>query len=298
MRIVAFLLALLSLQTANPPACQWTHGVAIGKVDVPIDEDSGLAISRKFPDRLYHVNDSGDIGRFFVTDFAGRNTRVVHVKGFQPKDPEDLGFGACGPGVDCLFIGDIGDNSRKRGSIDLAIIEERETFPPLVEPKYKVKVRYPDGAHDAEAFAVHPDGSVFILTKGGIPQLYRLRQDQWMNDGGKAQVLERVAALDLEKLGGPAAAMDGRLPTSMDISPDGKRVLVLTYRNVFELFFDLSQPLPPLASWKAGLNFRRIDVEVLPQQEAIAYTPDGRSFIYDTEKPDRGPAQIMRSDCR
>jgi hypothetical protein len=119
-----------------------------------------------------------------------------------------------------------------------------------------------------------------------------------MNSQGQMQTLEFVAAIDFEKLGGPAAAFDGRFPTSMAISPDGKRVLVLTYRNVFELSLDLAEPLPPVTTWVPGEHYRLLDIEVLPQQEAIAYLPDGRSFIYDTEAPANGRAQIMRSDCR
>jgi hypothetical protein len=297
MRIAALLLIWLLLPGSVPPVCQWTHGSEVGKVDTPISEDSGLAVSRKFPNRLYHANDSGDSGRFFLTDFAGRSLRIVGINNFDPEDVEDLAIGPCGAG-DCIFIGDIGDNSAKRGTIELVIVQERENFPLRVTPNYRVRLRYPDGPHDAESLAVHPDGTVFILTKGGLPQLYRLKKEVWMRSGGQVESLERVAAIDFEKLGGVAAAIDGRFPTAMDISPDGKRVLVLTYRNVFELFFDLAQRLPPFENWKPGLDYRRINVEVLPQQESIAFTPDGRSFFYDTEKPLMGPARIMRSDCR
>jgi hypothetical protein len=297
MSLLAFLMILL-LQNSTSFTCQWTHGTEIGRIDKPIDEDSGLAISRKFPNRLYHVNDSGDTGRFFITDFAGRDLRIVNVNEFAPEDAEDLAIGPCSPSVDCLFIGDIGDNDRNRKTFEVAVVEERENFPSHVDARYRVRLRYPDQSHDAESLAVHRDGTIFILTKGGIPELFRLRKDQWMNSGGRVQTLELVSAIDFEKLGGPAAALDGRMPTAMDISPDGKRVLVLTYRNVFELLFDLSQPLPPVATWKPGVNYRRFDVEVLPQQEGIAFTPDGLSFIYDTEKPKEGPARIMRSDCK
>jgi hypothetical protein len=159
-------------------------------------------------------------------------------------------------------------------------------------------MRYPDRGHDAESLAVHPDGTIYILTKGGIPTLYRLKKDQWMNARDRLQTLELVTAIDFEKLGGPAAAIDGRLPTAMDISPDGKRVLVLTYRNIFELAIDLSRPIPPVSTWRPMQQFRRVEVEVLDQQEAIAYLPDGRSFIYDTERPAKGRARMMRCDCR
>jgi len=40
----------------------------------------------------------------------------------------------------------------------------------------------------------------------------------------------------------------------------------------------------PQESWRAGQNYRRIEIEVLEQQEAISYMPDGKSFIYDIER--------------
>ena len=84
----------------------------VGLLEKEIDEASGLAISRKIPDRMYHINDSDATGRFFITNLMGRNMRKVFVTGFQPKDTEDLAIGSCGPSIDCLFIGDIGDNDR------------------------------------------------------------------------------------------------------------------------------------------------------------------------------------------
>ncbi len=286
------------LQDGNRFTCQWTHGTEIGHVDTPITEDSGLAISRKFPNRLYHVNDSGDTGRFFITDFSGKDLRIVNINGFSPVDAEDLALAPCAPSVDCIFVGDVGDNDRNRKTLELAVVEEREKFPDHVDARYRVRLRYPDKPHDSEGLAVHPDGTVFVLTKGETPLLFKLRKDQWMHSGGQIQTLELVTAIDFEKLGGPAAAMDGRMPTAMDISPDGKRFLVLTYRNVFEMLFDLSQPLPPVSSWKPGVNYRRVDVEVLPQQEGIAFTPDGKSFVYVSEKALKDPPPIMRSDCK
>jgi hypothetical protein len=278
--------------------CEWTAARQIGALGKPADEDSGIAVSRRFRDRIYHVNDSGDTGRFFITDFKGTNLQIVNIPGFANRDVEALAFGTCKAGVDCIFLGDIGDNSNRRPSIELIAVEEVQTFVAQVTPVYRVRMRYPDGPHNAESMAMHPDGSLYILTKGGVPRLYRLKKNQWMNAGAQVQTLEFVTAIDFEKLGGPFAAIDGRLPTAMDISADGGRLLVLTYRNVFELQFDLSKPLPPFDTWKAGQDFRRVSVEVLDQQEAIAYTPDGRSFIYDTEQPKKGKAAMMRCDCR
>src|SRR5215475_13924932 len=125
MSLIALFMMLL-IQNHSPFSCQWSHGTEIGQVDTPIDEDSGLAISRKFPGRLYHVNDSGDTGRFFITDFSGKNLRIVNINEFRPEDAEDLGIGPCTPTSDCIFVADIGDNDRTRKTTELAIVEERE----------------------------------------------------------------------------------------------------------------------------------------------------------------------------
>src|SRR5262245_20191480 len=296
--MLALLLAIVLLaQSASPFVCQWTPAKAIGSVDRPISEDSGLAVSRKFPNRVYHVNESGDSGRCCGTDMTGLSVQTIHINGFAPVDPEDLAIGACNPRSDCVFIGDIGDNDGWRKEIEVVVVEEVQEFPRRIDPLYRIRMRYPDRGHDAESLADHPDGTIYILTKGGMPTLYRLKKDQWMNARDQLQTLELVTTIDFEKLGGGAASIDGRLPTAMDIKPDGKRVLVLTYRNVFELAIDLSQPIPPVSTWRPMQQFRRVAVEVLDQQEAIAYLPDGRSSIYDTERPAKGRARMMRCDC-
>jgi hypothetical protein len=94
--------------------------------------------------------------------------------------------------------------------------------------------------------------------------------------------MELVMTLDFAKLL-PTSLLGGRLPTGMDISPDGKRFLVLTYQDAVEFFIDLSSP-PTSDSWKEGQHYRRIPLLVLPQQEAISYTPDGKAFFYTTER--------------
>jgi WD40-like Beta Propeller Repeat len=291
MRILALLLPLFGFQSIFPP-CRWGKPAEIGSLEKPIDEASGLAISVKIPDRLYHINDSDITGRFFITNMAGRNTRTVYIRGFRPTDTEDLAIGPCDPTTDCLFIGDIGDNDRVRKDIEIIVIEERVDFPAEVGIRNRVRARYPDAPHDAESMAVHPDGNIYILTKNlelhglrplvGPVRLYRLRRDQWRNSRNEIETMELVMTLDFAKLL-PGALLGGRLPTGMDISPDGKRFLVLTYQDAAEFFVDLST-LPTSNEWKEGQHYRRIPLLVLAQQEAISFTPDGNAFIYTTER--------------
>ena len=305
MQTVALLLALFGFQSISPFPCQWGTPAEIGLLEKAIDEASGLAISRKIPDRAYHINDSDITGRFFVTNLAGGNTRTVGVAGFQPKDTEDLALGPCGTTTDCLFIGDIGDNDRVRRDVEIIVIEEHDDFPAEVQIRNRVRARYPDGPHDAESMAVHPDGNIYILTKdlelnglrpsGGHASLFRLKQNQWRNSRNAIETMELVVTLDFAKLL-PRSLLGGRLPTGMDISPDGKRVLVLTYQDAIEFFVDLSTPLTP-DTWKEGQHYRRIPLLILEQQEAISYTPDGKAFIYTTERMATN-ARIVEVKCR
>jgi WD40 repeat protein len=291
MQIIALLLALLGFQSISPFGCQWGKPLEVGPLAREIDEASGVAISRRIPDRMYHINDSDTTGRFFVTNLTGRNTRTVYVAGFQPEDTEDLAIGSCDVTTDCLFIGDIGDNHRERREIQIIIIEERADFPDQVQIRNRVRARYPDGAHDAESMAVHPNGDIYILTKNlvlnglrpsvGPGRLYRLRQEQWKNRTDSIQTVELVMTLDFARLL-PKSLLGGRLPTGMDISPDGKRFVVLTYQDAIEFLSDLSKPATPDA-WTEGRNYRRIPLLILAQQEAISFTPDGKAFVYTSE---------------
>lgn len=272
--------------------CSWGTSVQIGTLDPAINESSGLAISRKIPNRAYRHNDSGDRGRFFVTDLAGRNMKTVNIAGFRPLDVEGLGLGACDATTDCLFFADIGNNERERSNLELVVIREQPTFPLEVRPAYRITLRYPDGRHDAEAVAVHPDGNVYIATKDpATMQIFRLKPEQWRRSGGPAQTMELVTTLSWPALL-PNSLPLGRVATSMDIAPDGKRFIVLTYVEAVEFFVDLSGPVP------SNPRLRRIPITTLEQQEAIAYLPDGSGFIYESERAIAArPARVMRVSC-
>jgi hypothetical protein len=293
-------IALLLLFFQNPIAavCTWNAPKEVGVLDETVNESSGLAISRRFPDRAYRINDSGDTGRFFVTDLAGRGLKIVNIQGFDPLDNEDMALGPCDRSTDCIFIGDIGDNQRRRPSIELVVVPEQAEFPSDLRAAYRVRMQYPDGSHDAESLAVHPDGTVYITTKDATKsQIYRLKRDQWRNPQNAVQVLEPVVALDWARLR-PNTLPFTRQATSMDIAPDGKRFVILTYTDAVEFFVDLSGTISAPETWKEGIHYRTVAITTLEQEEAIAYLPDGQSFLYDTERPQNvRSARIMRTDC-
>lgn len=283
---------------------KWSPARLIGVLNSRlIPEASGLAISRQLPHTLYHVNDSGDGPFVYVTDYFGDYTRTLRIPDFNPQDVEDLAMGPCYFGRSCLIVGDIGDNEKKRTELTLAVFDEKEYADnDTVFLLNTVRVEYPGypniEAHDAEAMALHPtSGDLYILTKEiGPAKMYRLKKEQWHRMTGEIQTLTFVGEIDFSKLKG-GRGLASRLVTSLDISPDGNRLLALTYEKAFEFSIDLSRgSLKPTIEMIEGVDYRSIAIKPLAQQEAIAYFPNGRDFLYETEAL-IGSADIMGVEC-
>src|SRR3970282_324881 len=91
------LMILISAPVSRAGACHGrSEGGEAGALEQPhIDEASGIAVSSRFPGRLYHVNDSGSGPYFYVSDLNGGKTRAVRIEGFDAvgSDFEDAFFG-------------------------------------------------------------------------------------------------------------------------------------------------------------------------------------------------------------
>lgn len=298
-----FALTLLHLSAAQLCA-QWGEPATVGMLDTALlPEASGIALSRAFPDRLYHINDSGHGPYFYITDRSGGNTRQVRIEGLSAIDPEDLSMGPCAGSHSCLFVGDIGDNFSLRETIEIAVIIEAD-FGAQVTPYRLLRLRYPDGPRDAEALAVHPNGDIYILSKAwrrfpllaDPARLYRLPRAAWEDAPEQLHTLEFVAEIDLPSLNRGVTSPLGFVATGMDISPDGSRLVVLTYQNAIEFAVDLARGWPQALT--PEIDYRHIPLRMLPQQEAISYLEDGRSLIYSSElRPPFRSAPLVALRC-
>ena len=292
---------------ANSELCEkWGRAQKSGVLDHElIDEASGIEVSSKFPTRLYHINDSGGGQYFYISNLNGDNTQKIAIEGKAAKksDFEDIALGKCFEKT-CLFIGDIGDNKARKYSVEIIIIEELEDYGESVKPLKRLKVKYPDGPHNAEGLSVHPNGDIYIVTKEenlrdleAYPsKVYKLTAQKWQNSSDKAIVLEHVGDIDLRVLN-PSGTAYGQIVSAFDIAPDGKRFLLLTYENAVEFNFDLSeQKIKPAEKMIKGQDYNVIEIKTLPQQESIVYLPDGKSFLYNTEHH-WFQAPIMKVQC-
>jgi hypothetical protein len=256
--------------------------------DLP--EASGLAASRRTPGVLWTHNDSGDPFVFALTATGGVKGRV-RVTGAQVWDWEDLAVGPCPKGT-CLYIADIGDNDRHRRTVTIYRTPEPAPGDAQTENVEVLRAGYPDGAHDAEALIVLPDGDMLIVTKGNaVPAaLYRIRSP--FRDGATVP-LERVAALLPTKPNGKdtSAARDMRI-TDADASPDGRWIVLRTPRAL--MFYE--------ARAFASGQIREVSHFDLaparePQGEGVALSADGDVWLVGEGGGKSQPGTFVRLSC-
>src|SRR5262245_24239256 len=136
-----------------------------------LPEASGLALSRRSPNLLWSMNDSGD-PIVVALSTSGEVKGQVRVTGASIRDWEALSIGPC-PGGSCLYVGDIGDDGAKRMEVTIYRVPEPRAEDNATARADAFVFAYPDKAHDAEALLVTADQSLFIITKGHPTVLYR-----------------------------------------------------------------------------------------------------------------------------
>ncbi|MBN2339286.1 MAG: hypothetical protein JXP48_12170 [Acidobacteria bacterium] len=285
------LLTLILAASFLSPACRTAAGPALPEpgpapqygparelariLDPRIDESSGLTASVRYRDAFWTHNDSGDSARVFLIDRRGRTLGVVRLEGVTAFDWEDIAsYRAAGEGW--ILVADVGDNSRRRETGVLHLLREPvirvpgegEEAPILeVEPDLEIRFRYEDGPRDCEAVAVDAtESAIYLLSKELVAcRVYSLPVPPPGSAG--PHVARFVAEIRLP------------YPNAMDISPDGRRAVVLTYGDAHEFTRAEGEP------WARAFSRapRVIKAPVRPQGEAICYGPDGRTLYLTSE---------------
>ncbi|HEX8148569.1 MAG TPA: hypothetical protein VF591_15420 [Pyrinomonadaceae bacterium] len=250
--------------------------------DRRIAESSGLVASRRNPGLFWTHNDSGDGPFVYAFDRAGRSRGTFRVEGAQAVDWEDIAAGP-GPaqGQSYLYAGDIGDNGREREFVVVYRFPEPE-LPAgqpagkearATQPSEAIRLKYPDGAHNAEALAVHPaNGDIYVVTKAnGGADVYKLAA------GFDPKVINTMSKVGT--LRGPD--FFGTLVTGADISPDGRRVALCDYAQGYELKLpEGSKDFDEV--WKQKPAAYSLGARI--QGESVAYRLDGAALLATSEK--------------
>lgn len=263
-----------SSQTAIESPIRHGKGQYIATLqDKRIMESSGLACSRLSQDIFWTHNDSGDIAQLYAFDKKGISVGSFVIPELKAIDWEDLSSFKLGD-ISYLVIADTGDNDRKRNHSTLYIVEEPTHNAVEKHPEAKlvksIHFVYEDGPKDCEAVSVDPtDGTFYLISKSFFScKVYTI---SWPTenkmDVNKLQVARYVADLPL------------MLVTGMDITPDGRRAVVLTYTSAYQYFRNDGE------TWFEAFARKplRISLPIRRQVEAICYGADGKLLYLTSE---------------
>jgi len=270
---------------------RWANPRALGPIQAPIVELSGLVASRSQPNVLFAHNDSGDTPRFFaISARDGSTLQEFVLEGATHVDWEDLALGPCATGW-CLFLGDIGDNRKVRTDYAIYRVPEPQvTAGGAITrvPFEKIPYAYPSGEkHNAEALFAHPaTGRLYLISKedrGQPSGLYRF-----------PEVLAAQVSVTLELvLTLPVPTATDQQLTGVSVSPCADAVLVRLYNRLLQF------QVPDGGTLEDAFRepFVAVPVAQEPQGEAVAWAADGRSFFTASEAVGDVPP-LYQSICR
>ena len=272
-------------------------------VDPAITEASGLAASRRRGDVLWVLNDSGNPPEVFAVSTNGAVLARHPVPGIGNRDWEDLAS-FVHEGTPYLVIAETGDNEAVHETCALYVVEEPAPAEGAGEPlplAWQIRFRYEDGPRDCESVAVDPAGArVLLLSKRDEPPvLYELPLQPQGGDEDEVITARRLGALttlprptadDLRDTHGRFRAQ----PTAMDLTPDGRALAILTYKNAYLYDRDPGQ------SWiEAFVAAPRVillphpGTGVMRKREALCFSSDAGSVFVTSEGQ---PAPLFRQD--
>jgi hypothetical protein len=254
-----------------------------------VREASGLALSRAHRNVLWTHNDSNGGAAIFAIDTDGAALGRIELAGAHNRDWEDIAVGACpggGPGGDCVFVADIGDNRAAREGVGIWIAAEPDPSVNGTAQAVFLRLHYPDGARDAEAIVALDDGSLLIVTKGREHPVtvYRSPKLAWPAADSTPLQLTRVQELSAEPVDLPrqVTGASGR---------DGL-IAVRSYARLQFFRFDgdtLAAILPEPA---------QLDSLAEPQGEGIALGARGRAWLVSEAGPQAIAPRLTPIRCR
>ena len=271
--------------------------------DKTLTETSGMALSRRNENLLWVINDGGNPPIIHAVGLDGSDRGQVHLLNAKNRDWEDLAAFQF-EDESYLLIGDCGDNNRiQKSSFLYAVVEPqmgKTGFPDgfSVPWKWRIEFSYIDGPRDCEGLAVDTNNQqILILTKRTVPPvIYTLP----LAPPNTKTILSAQPVATLNGIPVPSSEelredpLYGRFrsqPTAMDISPDGKTIAILTYRQPY-LFNRYRNE-----SWAKVFDrpFKALSMPRMRQAEAICFSSDGTSLFVTSEKR---PAPLYRLDIR
>jgi len=206
----------------------------------------------------------------YAFDLTGKHRGAVMLDGVWAIDWEDM----CAfhrDGKNCLILADVGDNNATREFVTLYIVEEPRLTDRQIRLLQKIDYTYEGGPQNCEAVAYDPiEGEVILIAKTFDIQCraFALKLPAVGAEGNR-----RLKAKLLGEITSP-------MVTALDISRDGKRAIVLTYKHAYDYVRKEGE------SWGQALAGRpqKIKLPHRKQGEAITYGTDGKTLYTTSEQ--------------
>jgi hypothetical protein len=261
-------LGLLVVLPVSPAVAAEAYGAPTTRCEITdprLPELSGLV---GVGDGMLAMNDGGDRAEVYALDGACA-VGEVHTADVDPYDPEDLAVGTDGT----VWLADTGDNDQERETV--ALIGLRPDGSSTL-----TRLTYPDGAHDAEALLLAPDGTPYLVTKEVLGASSVYRPDAPLTDGATVP-MTRVLGMGFTLTGtpgGPVGRAGQLLVTGGAVSADGQRIALRTYTDAYVWPLTGSDVAGALSGSPV-----RVALPDSPQGEAIAFAGDDRSLLVSSE---------------
>ena len=237
-------------------------------VSTHIAEASGIASSKINRGYLWVHEDSGNPSQLHVIKNDGSFFKSIFINDAINVDWEDMALSQ-GPhaSINYLYLADIGDNDLARPDYLIYRFEEPLLSVDTVKTIEKIRFKYTDGSHDAEALLV--DGAskdIYIITKSDNPsRIYKLAYPQSPTSTNLALLVGQL------NFGGATAAA---------LSVTGEEIIIKTYPSVS--YFE-KKPGQSIGQCLKN-RFLNLAYQVEPQGEAVGFAADNSGYYTLSEK--------------
>lgn len=256
----------------------------------PLNEASGLAVSRRTSNLFYSLNDSGGQPVLYAFDNQGKSRGQLRIRGVKNRDWEALASIAL-DGRAYLVIGDVGDNLAMRGDSVIHVVEEPDPtrlssgHETPCEVAWSLSFRFSDGPRDCETMLVDARRKeILLVAKRTMPQtIYRLPLSPTPGQRLVANPVGALAGLPQPSswqrlVPSPRGRYRGQ-PTDGAISEDNSIVAILTYGCVALYRRESGQSWPQALAEKPRLLLPH-DIEL---SEALCLSQDGKRIFVTGE---------------
>ena len=241
--------------------------------DLPssLEEISGMATYND--STVWALEDNGNKDEIYQINFKGEILKSLQIKNGDNDDWEDMAMDQAGN----LYIADIGNNANARKNLVIYKLPN-----PTIEPGDKIdaeqiEFNYPDQKefppkedrllYDAEAL-FHHENSLYIITKN--------RSKPFKGEAHIYSVPDTAGKYEATFVGSFIPCTDWKICqiTSIDISPKGDKVVVLSYGKLF-VFTEFTWN-----DFSKG-KLQEIDLGARTQLESVCFLNDSTLLISD-----------------